>query len=86
MPAVCCSMITVASRERPEKQMTSDDFELVSRTVGDPQRVDDYSIFGKKFDEVGAAEGGSVLVLLATRQAKIDPLDFECQVGDVILS
>src|SRR5262249_20290394 len=39
--------------------------EFISGAVGDSQRIDDYSILGKKLDEISAAEGRSILVLLA---------------------
>ncbi len=78
-------MISEASRERPEKQMTSEDFELVARRVGHPQRVDDDPVVGEKFDKIGAAEGGRILVLLAAGELEIDALDLERQVRYVVL-
>jgi hypothetical protein len=38
-----------------------------------------------ELDEIGAAKGRSVLVLLAAGQAQVNPLDLEGDAGDVIV-
>jgi hypothetical protein len=76
-------MITVASRERPEKQMTTEDSNSFLALSETRKRIDDHAVPGEKLNEVDTAECRSVLVLFAPGQPEIEALDLEGETSHI---
>ena len=59
--------------------------QFVDILLADTQGIDN-DVFAVELHIVESAEGGGVLVLLATSEAKVYSLDFICQACNVVLA